>query len=141
MTLVSNFLDSPDGCKHSLAVFSLRHLLGLSHQGKVRRWVLLLASSASLDRRHRRAQIWPQMFTNLWCAQPSSLCSSSFPFLPIHHFRLFPHTLLYRAVHTRRADSFVLKFWGRSTVQNHLQFPICRFPNWLRPISTKRPCD
>ena len=95
----------------------------------MRCWVFLLASSASLDRRHRRAKIWPQISPHLWCAQLCTLVCSSFPFLPIHHFRLYSHTLLYRAVHTRRADSFVPKFWGRSTVQNNLQFPICRCPS------------
>ena len=73
MTPVSNFQDSPDGCKHSLAVFSRQHLLRLSHQGKVRCWVFLLASSASFDRRLRCAKIWPQIFTHLWFARSTEL--------------------------------------------------------------------
>ena len=67
-------------------------------------------------------------------AQLSALGCSSFPFLPNHCFRLYPHTLLYRADHTRRVDLFVLKFWDGSTVQNNLQLPICRFPTLLRLI-------
>ena len=45
-------------------------MLGLSHQGKVHCWVLLLASSASFDRRPGCADFCPQIFSNLrFCAQ------------------------------------------------------------------------
>ena len=91
----------------------------------MRCWVFSLVSSASPDRCHRRAQIWPQMLTNLWCAQHSALLGSSFPFLPNHRCRLYPHTLHYHADHTWRVDSFVSSVWDRSTVQTNLQLPIC----------------
>ena len=83
---------------------------------------------------HLRAQIWPQISIQSGRAQHSALCSSSFPFLPNHRFRLFSHTLHYCADHTRRVDSFVRLVWNGSTVQTNLQLPICRFPNSLRSI-------
>ena len=103
-------------------------------KGKCAAGSSLLASSASPDRRHRRAQIWPQMFTNLWCAQLSALLGSSFPFLPNHRCRLYPHTLHTRADHKRRVDSFVYLVWNGSSVQTNLQVAICRFPKSLRSI-------
>ena len=123
MTPVSNFQDSPDGCKHSLAFFSRQHRLGLSHQGKVRCWVFSADASAPCVPVHRYAQIWPQIFTNLWCAQHNALDCSSFPSRSNHRFRLYPHTLPNRADHTQRADSFVHSVWNGSTVQTNLQPP------------------
>ena len=114
MTPVSNFQDSPDGCKHSLAIFSRQHLLRLSHQGKVRCLVFSLASPASLDRRYRCAKIWPQIFTHLWFARSTELwvaprsrlgpTTVSALFFPL--FTLEPSTLdaLIRSLHCSATD-------------------------------------
>ena len=75
--------------------------------------VFSLASSASRDRRHRCAQIWPQMFTNLWCAQHSfAPLRPHSRFCTNHRCRLYSlPSLHYCADHTKRVDSFVSKFW------------------------------
>ena len=88
-----------------------------------------------------RAKIWPQMFTNLWLRAALSPNCLSFPFLSNHYFRLLFPTLLVRADHTKRVDSFVQSVCNGSTVQTNLQVTICRFSTRLRSISTKRPCD
>ena len=62
-------------------------------------------------------------------------------FCPIHRFRLSPHTLSYRADHTRRVDPFVSSVWDRSSVQTNLQFTICRFLSSLRSFPSNLPCD
>ena len=107
----------------------------------MRCWVFAADASAPCVPVHRYAQIWPQIFTNLWCTQHSALNCSSFPFLPNHRCRLYPNTLHYCADHTRRFDPFVHLVWNGSTVQTNLQLAICRFPNLLRSFPSNLPCD
>ena len=101
--------------------------------------VWTLCNSASSP--HRHAQICPQIFTNLWCAQHNALDCSSFPSETNHRFRLYSHTLHYCADHTRRFDPFVHSVWNGSTVQTNLQQPACRFPDaaFTSFLSTLRP--
>ena len=57
--------NSPDGCKHSLAVFSLQHLLCLPCQREVRCWVFSVDASAPCIPVQLHVQIWPQISYNL----------------------------------------------------------------------------
>ena len=89
--------------------------------------VWTLCNSASSP--HRHAQICPQIFTNLWCAQHNALDCSSFPSLPNHRFRLFP-TLYLTAPTTHRAQIHSFTRSGtdrpsRPICSSHLQISRC----------------
>ena len=109
-------------------------MLDLPSQKEVCCLVFLVDASAPCVLVHLPVQIWPQISIQSGRTQHNTLGRLSFPFPTIHRCCRSSPSLNYRADHTRRVDSFVRLFWDGSTVQNNLQFPICRFPPELRSI-------
>ena len=109
-------------------------MLGLSHQGKVHCWFLLLAFSTSFDRRPGCADFCPQIFTNLrFCAQlGTQLPLVPVSFVPPLPSRLSHYPQLRRPHRARRFARFpVLRRIDRlehsPSAARHLQILVAAF--------------
>ena len=129
LTPVSNFLQTYQTAASAATPSSLSGTrMTLPSLREVCHLVFVLDASSLRVLSSQRVRIWPQISYHLWFTRSIAPPRLSLPFLSNHRFRLFPHTLTYRADPTRRVDPFVSSVWDRSTVQTNLQLPICRFP-------------
>ena len=106
----------PDCCKRSTPSSLSNTRMTLPSQREVCCLVFSVDALLPCVLPHQRADIWPHISYQLWCARSTASSCLSVRSLTVQRCHLSLPTLLYCADHTRCLEQFVLLFWDGSTV-------------------------